>query len=896
MSEEPEDPQPVPERPPTTEEATQTARQTATGTRDLSQSDVDGERFEIRGEIARGGMGAILKVWDEDLHRHLAMKVVLAAPGVPIASAGTQVSQKMLGRFLEEAQVTGQLDHPGIVPVHEMGVSDERGAFFTMPLVEGRDFKVILDLVHSEDDGEEWTQTRALNVMLKVCDAMAYAHEKGVIHRDLKPSNIMIGRFGEVYVMDWGLSRVLGKEDRHDLRIRSSETGGDFVETERSAEASGSMDSMLFTMDGDVVGTPAYMSPEQALGKVQQLDRRSDVYSAGAMLYHIVTGCMPYVAKGERLGQPQILLQLVNGPPAPVIELAPNAPQELVAIIDKAMAREPDERYVDMQALAKDLRAYLERRVVEAYETGAWAEIRKWVARNKGIALASAAAILAVLVGGVVSWLSYLRAEENATLAETRRQQAVASAEEATRNEILAREREEAAEAERVKVLRLSDTRRLEEFESEADALWPAYPAKIPEYDAWIGRAEQLVGRLATHRAALAKLEAQAVDSGAGSPRFATTEELWQFDVLSELVADIERFAADEGLLADVRARREFAETIEERTVSGEDAVFLWGGAMDSIASESQCPQYGGLEIEPQLGLLPLGQDRESGLWEFAHVQSGDIPTRDEAWNLVLPEDPCIVLVLIPGGTFMMGSQPDDPSGANYDPDALPSSHPVNEVTLDPYFISKYELTQGQWVRFMSDNPSGYSDSSPFVIPWRRHPVEQVSWTDCDTYLARLGLMLPTEAQWEFAARAGTSTIWWTGNDRESLRGFANLADGTARRRGATWPTIDDWPDLFDGFAAHAPISSYPPNPFGLHEVHGNVWEWARDWYLVGGYQKSAREGDGLRDIINQRVHAYRGGSFIDTAARARSAFRTANAPDYVGSSIGVRPARALER
>jgi serine/threonine-protein kinase len=351
-------------------------------------------RYLDRGEVARGGMGMILRVWDEDLRRELAMKVVLGERG---QASTAEIPPKVLGRFLEEAQVTGQLDHPGIVPVHELGL-DERGAvFFTMRLVRGRDLKAIFERVHAGDS--EWTQTRVLWVLLKMCDALAYAHSKGVVHRDLKPANVMVGRFGEVYVMDWGLARVVGQPDRHDLRLRQEETSFSIVESERRADASHSADSVLFTMDGDVVGTPAYMAPEQARGEIERLGARSDVYAVGAMLYHLLTGQMPFITPGAKVTQHMVLRWALEGPPRPVESLAAGLPEELVAICEKAMARELEERYADMGELAADLRAYLENRVVKAHRGGAWVELRKWVKRNRGQALAWAAAAAVALLG-----------------------------------------------------------------------------------------------------------------------------------------------------------------------------------------------------------------------------------------------------------------------------------------------------------------------------------------------------------------------------------------------------------------------------------------------------------------------------------------------------------------
>src|SRR5688572_17822458 len=154
------------------------------------------ERYQPRGDIAKGGQGTVVQVWDEDLHRNLAMKVLT---GKTADGPGPQVTPRALARFLEEAQVTGQLDHPGIVPIHELGLDGAGRVYFTMKLVKGRTLKEVFQLIEKGEEG--WNRTRALSVMLKVCEAMAYAHHKGVVHRDIKPANVMVGRFGEVYVM-----------------------------------------------------------------------------------------------------------------------------------------------------------------------------------------------------------------------------------------------------------------------------------------------------------------------------------------------------------------------------------------------------------------------------------------------------------------------------------------------------------------------------------------------------------------------------------------------------------------------------------------------------------------------------------------------------------------------
>jgi tetratricopeptide (TPR) repeat protein len=369
-----------------------------------------GSRYKPVEEIARGGMGTVLAVWDESLRRSLAMKVILDAPSDDARRTPASRDPRALARFLEEAQITGQLDHPGIVPVHELGVDEAGRAFFTMKLVRGKTFHEVIAFARKGVDG--WTETRALGVLLRVCEAMEYAHAKGVIHRDLKPSNIMVGRFGEVYVMDWGLARILGESDGRDLHAHDvpKRPSTMVILTDRREYARETPDSPLLTMDGDVIGTPSYMSPEQAEGAIEVLGPRSDVYSVGAMLYHLLVGEIPYVRSDEMNTPRSIWARVLAGPPQPIEQLAREAPEELAAISEKAMARDPARRYAHMSELAEDLRAYLEGRVVRAHRTGALAELGKWRRRNPLASTLAAVALLSlialVVVGTVLvsSW------------------------------------------------------------------------------------------------------------------------------------------------------------------------------------------------------------------------------------------------------------------------------------------------------------------------------------------------------------------------------------------------------------------------------------------------------------------------------------------------------------
>jgi WD40 repeat protein/serine/threonine protein kinase len=362
------------------------------------------KRYTVLGRVAHGGMGVIFKVWDGNLNRPLAMKVIRGQDQLDAANV-TPVGSELLARFLREAEITGQLDHPGIVPVHEIG-TDERGrVYFTMRLVEGESLGAVLDKMWKGD--ATWTQTRIVDVLVKICETLAFAHSRGVVHRDLKPANVMVGRFGETYVMDWGLAKVLPGRN-HPCPGAPALDGASAVpqisEGDECELPAGGVDSADLTMAGTVLGTPAYMPLEQAEGRQDELDERSDVYSVGAMLYQALTGQIPYYPSGSARSFEDVLLAVKAGPPMPVAQLAPRAPAELVAICNKAMARDRSARYADMREMAEDLRAYLENRVVKAYQRGAVAELKKWVMRNRLAAVAGLAAIV-IFIGGLLTTL-----------------------------------------------------------------------------------------------------------------------------------------------------------------------------------------------------------------------------------------------------------------------------------------------------------------------------------------------------------------------------------------------------------------------------------------------------------------------------------------------------------
>ncbi len=371
----------------------------------LSAQAANTSRYETIGELARGGMGAIVEVWDKELRRTLAMKMVL---GGKVEAGSSQSSEdqveRRLSRFLEEAQITGQLDHPGIVPVHDIGLDDTGRVYFTMQLVDGHDLRKVIELARLQREG--WSPRRVVSVFVRVCEAMAYAHSKGVVHRDLKPANIMVGAFGEAFVMDWGLAKVLGKVEKEPTAEEKSADKAhkskkkrrhSRVLTDRS-DSDSAEDDALRTLDGDVVGTPAYMSPEQARGELSSIGVAADIYSMCAMLYHLLSGQAPYEPLGEKVPAHTVLEAVRNAPPWPLAQIDPNVDGELAAICQKGMAREPGDRYPSMRELGEDLRAWVEGRGVLAYESGTFYELRKWVSRNRMLAITGAIIPLVVFI------------------------------------------------------------------------------------------------------------------------------------------------------------------------------------------------------------------------------------------------------------------------------------------------------------------------------------------------------------------------------------------------------------------------------------------------------------------------------------------------------------------
>jgi serine/threonine protein kinase len=381
----------------------------------------DRERYALKRLHARGGIGQVWIALDKALGREVALKE--PRPEQALSAA-------IVDRFLEEARIAGQLEHPGIVPVYEL--IEGESPFYTMRFVHGRTLWDAIRVYHAgRARGQESLveQLRLLNAFVTVCNVLAYAHSRGVVHRDIKGQNVILGDYGEVIVLDWGLAKMIGTEGS--VTSRSLENAGSRSEhvasdsapsgevvaafkeppsagaagvTDASDRLTGEARSRSRTIQGQVMGTPAYMAPEQAAGRADLIDARTDVYGLGALLYEILTGKAPFTATDSM----EVLRQVREEIPRPPRELVPTVARPLEAICLKAVAKSRDERYPSAAGLASDVQKWLADEPVSVYpepwvaRTGRWMRRHRTTVSGAATALIVAALSLSVLAGVLI--------------------------------------------------------------------------------------------------------------------------------------------------------------------------------------------------------------------------------------------------------------------------------------------------------------------------------------------------------------------------------------------------------------------------------------------------------------------------------------------------------------
>ncbi len=395
----------------------------------FSLNGTQGDRYAPRAaakdfeEIGRGGIGRVLLARDQVLDRDIALKELLVSTSGP----ATPTSSRHTSRFLREIRLTGKLEHPNIVPVYDLGRRPDGTLFYTMKFVRGR---TLADAIAATQRFSE--RITLLPHVIDLCHAIAYAHSRGVVHRDLKPANVMVGQFGETVVLDWGLAKA--KDEVEDPALVSTPAGTADPSTAHTE-----------TVDGARIGTPAYMSPEAAEGRVAALDFRSDVWSLGVVLFEVLTGQLPLQAHSSL----QMIVAVIHEAPRVAHQVDPQVPQELSAVVAKALARDPDERYQSAKELADELTRFQAGHRVSAYEYPLREILSRFATRHKAPLAVALGALLLLIALGVWSYLQVSAERDRALDAEgvarDALQVAVASERIATASKSLAELRENSA-------------------------------------------------------------------------------------------------------------------------------------------------------------------------------------------------------------------------------------------------------------------------------------------------------------------------------------------------------------------------------------------------------------------------------------------------------------------
>jgi serine/threonine-protein kinase len=377
----------------------------------VGEATSDGQRFRVLRPHARGGLGAVFVALDSELHREVALKQILDQ------HADDPISRQ---RFILEAEVTGGLEHPGIVPVYGLGTYGDGRPYYTMRFIRGDSLKEAIDRFHRDEALKRDPSRRSLELrkllrrFLDVCNAIEYAHSRGVLHRDIKPGNVIVGKHGETLVVDWGLAKARGRDAAED------------ISDERPlvpSSASGTAE----TLPGSALGTPAYMSPEQAQGDLEGLGPRSDVYSLGATLYCLLNGRPPVEA--DDVGA--VLRAVQRGELTPPRQIDPSLDRAVEAVCLKAMARRPDDRYSTPKALADDIERWMADEPASAYREPLASRAGRWARRHRpliaGAAVLLITAVVGLTIGTVVLGRVNARIDEQRRLAQANYQMAEAN-------------------------------------------------------------------------------------------------------------------------------------------------------------------------------------------------------------------------------------------------------------------------------------------------------------------------------------------------------------------------------------------------------------------------------------------------------------------------------------
>ncbi len=739
--------------------------------------------------LGEGGVGVVYEATQKSVERNIAVKMIRHEHG------GDRRERE---KFLAEAVVTGRLDHPNIVPIHDVGATESGKPFYVMKMVKGTRWN---DVIRQRSLAEN------LDTLLDVCDAVAYAHSKGVIHRDIKPENVMLGEFGEVQVMDWGLGLAVNADG--DVEEGHSDVAG---------------------------GTPAYMAPEMVTGDQAPVGVASDVYLLGGTLYEVVTGLRPHGGK-------RVLECLEN---AHHNRIQPTEQRGvLVDIALRAMATAPQDRY----ASVRDLKA-----AILDYQNNA--ESINLTARG----------------------MADLEQAEQAQDYE-RFNQAIFAFREA-----LAMWSENVAAREQIVAAQASLARcavQKADLDLAASVLDPDEPAHA-------GLRREVAA--AQRRRALARRRLRNVRIFAIGATVATLVILATASIVIARARDqavqakeaavlAQQAEAEQRRIAEIASAKARAE--EQRAVAAkeelEDAIQAMVQARSDEERAKATAQAAVVMAEQaQDKLARTGMLLDASWWVFdaaaARQRQQAAATVDQPVERTvrLPGGVSLGLVLIPPGEFVMGSPPSETQRA-----ADEYLHRVRHVR--PFYLAATELTEAQWAAVVGSAPAcaagrDVAEELPVVGVTYEAVVNELLPALQQWAPRGYRFVLPTEAQWEYACRAGSAAAFHSGDSEAALQSVGWYVSNSERR-------------------VHA-VAEKQPNAFGLYDMHGNVGELCRDTYDANYYLRAPREDPVCDTNADQRV--VRGGSVLNTPRHTRSAYRSyiyrKNHYDFVGLRLALVP------
>ncbi|MCA8953066.1 MAG: protein kinase [Planctomycetes bacterium] len=769
-------------------------------------------RYVLTRRLGRGGFGTVYRAEQkEPFVRTVAIKVL--NPGMD--------SREVLGRFSAEREALNRMDHPGIARLLDAGSTSLGRPYFVMELVEGPPLATLCRQ-------RKLPLAERLELFLLVLDAMEHAHQKAVLHRDLSSNNVLVAELGghlQPKIIDFGIAKSLA-----DPLLQ----GG------------------AMTFQGTLLGTPEFMSPEQAAGITSEIDTRADVYALGVQLYELLTDQLPipsHLLRAQGVaGIAKLIRDHVPQPPsvAAVSRDRAELRGDLDAITLRAMAKEPGERYDTVGEFADDIRAYLDDEPIRAVKPSNWYRFAKFVRRHRVESLAAAVLVVGVLVALVALWWALDMKEAQ-------------TAELEAKNEMI-KERADAG------FRLLANEERLNAAIQAAAALPPPWPQHEAEFRSWLANhGEPLQDEIPKIDDKLHALEQEG---------FADLADRHLHAALLPLRADLADFSAR--TLARVRGKLRL---LTDRV--GPELRRLAPAWAATSAGVRQ--RYRGLPLPPQPGLVPLGVDPATDLFEFLDLSSHDpatpLPERDpETGRLVTAPGTGIVFVLLPSDGFRIGSKRGRPGLEQNDEYARDDELGGERLHIDAFLIAQSELTRAQWIRLAGGEPP--------AIDAARLPAAGIDWHTARRVLGEFDLDLPTEAQWEYACRGGSLTPWSNGDFPAARVPGDPQPTPPASLRDCAWIGAD---------APHE-VAMLRPNAFGLYDCHGNVAEWCRDEKLP--YDAcEARDGDGLRQRDGgdgRAPRAVRGGSCFGNPLATRSSARDSRPPDTREPGIGIRPIRRI--